>query len=308
MNRHIATSLLVLSLAIPPIAPRAEGARVTVSVSFFTSELEPWGRWVRVEPWGQVWVPGGVGPGWQPYLYGRWEMSDYGWAWVSADPWSPWTWHYGTWVPTARWGWVWVPGTVWAPAWVTWRWTDGAVGWAPVSPSFAISASGVVRSGGAVPASSYVFVPMRAFAAGEISSTRLAPSRNQALVRASTRRSDFAVRDGIVRTRGPSRERVERSAGVSVRAGRGPRIAPAPIPDAARGRGRSAPAAAPVAGRDAAAPMKRDRGPSVAPTRRRPSEPRPPRFSPNDRRPSEARPQGARPEGKGRGRRDPRRG
>ncbi|HMM35029.1 MAG TPA: hypothetical protein PKA62_09890, partial [Thermoanaerobaculia bacterium] len=104
MNRHIATSLLVLSLAIPPIAPRAEGARVTVSVSFFTSELEPWGRWVRVEPWGQVWVPGGVGPGWQPYLYGRWEMSDYGWAWVSADPWSPWTWHYGTWVPTARWG------------------------------------------------------------------------------------------------------------------------------------------------------------------------------------------------------------
>jgi hypothetical protein len=29
---------------------------------------------------------------------------------------------------------VWLPGKVWAPAWVTWRWNDEVIGWAPLAP------------------------------------------------------------------------------------------------------------------------------------------------------------------------------
>jgi len=32
-------------------------------------------------------------------------------------------------------GWVWVPGYEWAPAWVSWRYGDEYVGWAPLPPA-----------------------------------------------------------------------------------------------------------------------------------------------------------------------------
>jgi hypothetical protein len=41
--------------------------------------------------------------------------------------------HYGRWVilPT---GWAWVPGYTWAPAWVSFRSSDGYIGWSPLGP------------------------------------------------------------------------------------------------------------------------------------------------------------------------------
>ena len=49
----------------------------------------------------------------------------------------PWGWapfHYGRWGWTPALGWFWGPGLVWAPAWVSWRYTNGHVAWAPYAP------------------------------------------------------------------------------------------------------------------------------------------------------------------------------
>ena len=68
-------------------------------------------------------------PAYVPYSNGRWSYTDYGYTWVSADPFGWATDHYGRWVWTNRW--VWRPDTTWGPAWVQWRVGDGFVAWAP---------------------------------------------------------------------------------------------------------------------------------------------------------------------------------
>jgi hypothetical protein len=68
-----------------------------------------------------------------PYTNGRWTNTDYGFTWVSNDPFGWATDHYGRWVWANRW--VWRPDTTWGPAWVQWRQGDGYVGWAPAGYS-----------------------------------------------------------------------------------------------------------------------------------------------------------------------------
>jgi hypothetical protein len=72
--------------------------------------------------------------GWRPYSYGHWVWTDYGWYWVSDEPWAWACYHYGTWVYDSYYGWVWVPDIEWAPAWVYWRAGGNYVGWAPCAP------------------------------------------------------------------------------------------------------------------------------------------------------------------------------
>lgn len=102
----------------------------------YEESLAPYGAWVEDRTLGYVWRPR-VWTGWAPYVDGRWVWTAWGWTWLSSEPWG-WTFHYGRWSWAPYWGWVWVPGTVWAPAWVSWHWGDGYVGWAPhgiVSPA-----------------------------------------------------------------------------------------------------------------------------------------------------------------------------
>src|SRR5262245_58340146 len=106
-------------------------AAASVSFSYFHDSLAPHGRWIVTAQYGQVWAPA-VSAGWQPYVNGQWAYTDWGWTWVSADPWGEIPFHYGTWVWLSAQGWVWVPGYVWAPAWVTWAYTPDFIGWAPV--------------------------------------------------------------------------------------------------------------------------------------------------------------------------------
>ena len=53
---------------------------------------------------------------------------------VPRSPGPQFVWAQGYWAWDGR-GWVWVPGTVWAPAWVSWRYGGGYVGWAPLPPA-----------------------------------------------------------------------------------------------------------------------------------------------------------------------------
>ncbi|MFA5405117.1 MAG: DUF6600 domain-containing protein [Ignavibacteria bacterium] len=71
---------------------------------------------------------------WNPYSYGHWEFTRFGWVWVSDYEWGWAPYHYGRWWFSMRWGWVWSPGHRWAPSWVSWCHTRNHIGWHPISP------------------------------------------------------------------------------------------------------------------------------------------------------------------------------
>ncbi len=130
VHRMFLFALLVAGASLAGLASGADAS--PVSVSFFHERLAPHGRWIVAASLGDVWVPSGIAAGWAPYTDGEWTLTDYGWTWVSYDPWGDVPCHYGAWTWVDPYGWVWAPGTVWAPAWVTWAYTDDFVGWAPL--------------------------------------------------------------------------------------------------------------------------------------------------------------------------------
>lgn len=144
MNRKCALWILALAVAgtagcvayveSPPPGEPSWHRAPEVEVSFFHDALAPYGDWVRVEPWGSVWAPRDVGPGWRPYTDGHWVWTSDGWAWISDYAWGWAPFHYGRWAYDSYFGWIWIPDTVWAPAWVAWRTGNGWIGWAPLPP------------------------------------------------------------------------------------------------------------------------------------------------------------------------------
>ena len=106
-----------------------------VHVGFFDSSLRPHGEWIEARPGFVVWRPFNVKPHWRPYMLGRWAWTDdYGWYWISDEPFGWVTYHYGRWYCDDYYGWVWVPDDTWGPAWVEWCNNDAYVGWAPLPP------------------------------------------------------------------------------------------------------------------------------------------------------------------------------
>ena len=199
------------------LAPRPASAAWGVSISYFHQELTPYGRWVHTRAYGEVWYPTVVGAGWAPYVDGEWVYTDCGWTWVSYDPFED-PFHYGTWVWVDPYGWCWEPGYVWGPAWVTWAWTDGYIGWAPLPATFAITATGY--SGGPVTAaqSRYVFVPATRFADTNVSTVRVAAAQNTTILARAQQTTRFSVSKGLVHVSGPPTALVERATGKRVRA------------------------------------------------------------------------------------------
>ncbi len=114
-------------------------------------DLDDYGDWHYVAPYGWVWTPRVVA-GWYPYHYGRWIWVDwYGWTWLSYDPWGWAPFHYGRWFYHRPYGWCWWPGGLyvrhyWRPALVAFfGWGHkgfgfsvgfgfGRVFWVPLAP------------------------------------------------------------------------------------------------------------------------------------------------------------------------------
>jgi hypothetical protein len=132
------TALLFLAMLI--VSQNSKPATLPIqeegpnAVSFFYSDLGPYGEWIEFEPGIYAWHPVNVDPDWRPYTVGRWVWSDYGWYWVTAEPFGWATYHYGRWFFDDSYGWIWIPDTVWGPAWVEWRSNDDYIGWAPLPP------------------------------------------------------------------------------------------------------------------------------------------------------------------------------
>jgi hypothetical protein len=121
----------------PPPSVAAATPQPPVESSMVYDTLSPYGDWVETPDYGWAWQPtvAVIDTNWRPYLdSGNWMWSDAGWYWNSTYSWGWLPFHYGRWGLAANRGWVWIPDSVWAPAWVTWRYTDSACGWAPLPP------------------------------------------------------------------------------------------------------------------------------------------------------------------------------
>lgn len=125
---------VVLPAAYSGLSPAQANVNVSINFNTFYRDLGDDGDWVYFRG-NYVWVPYDTPRGWRPYMYGHWAWTrSYGWMWVSAEPFGWATYHYGRWGYSYDIGWYWVPGTRWAPAWVTWRYSDNDIVWAPLPP------------------------------------------------------------------------------------------------------------------------------------------------------------------------------
>jgi hypothetical protein len=106
-------------------------ARYVAQGTVGVGDLDDNGAWREIPPYGPVWVPTTVAPGWAPYQYGHWVwVEPWGWTWVDDAPWGYAPFHYGRWVYTGGY-WGWAPGPIYArpfyaPALVAWF---GGPGW-----------------------------------------------------------------------------------------------------------------------------------------------------------------------------------
>lgn len=216
MKKTAVSAILLVGLLSFFVSSPAK-AVVSVSVSFFQTELAPYGEWVTVSRYGYCWHPR-VHRHWRPYWNGEWVWTDYGWTWVSYDPWGDDPFHYGTWVwVDDNYGWCWEPGYVWAPAWVTWSYTGDYIGWAPVPATFDIGVTGYIGSPLVVAQTNYVFVPFSGFVGTNISTVAVAPAQNATFLAGARNVTNFSVSGGVVHVADPPISVVERASGKTVR-------------------------------------------------------------------------------------------
>lgn len=161
----------------------------------FYDYLAPYGTWVSYRPYGYVWIPRHVGYRWRPYSAGRWLWTDYGWTWIPREDWGWIPFHYGRWGWDRALGWFWVPGTVWAPAWVTWRWGDLYIGWAPLPPGVEFAAGIGFRGPYDLPVHCWIFIEGGYFQHDGLDRYALPYERNQSALKFTVRKSELAVRN-----------------------------------------------------------------------------------------------------------------
>jgi hypothetical protein len=166
------------------VSGHVSGSSFAVSFSYFHDNLSPYGRWIDYEPYGWCWTPYNAYAGWRPYTHGYWAYTDYGWSWVSSEPFGWATYHYGRWVFDPYQGWVWVPDTVWAPSWVAWHEGPGWVGWAPLPPAahWNVSVGFSFYDYDHIPSNSWCFVEDRHFGNSGIYTHVVSVSKNKWLL------------------------------------------------------------------------------------------------------------------------------
>ena len=102
--------------------------------NYSLSDLNQYGEWVVVQPYGSVWRPFTI-DNWEPFDYGHWSYIDNNWTWMSYEPFGWIVYHYGNWFDDPTYGWVWVPSyDSWSPGKVQWLINGDYISWAPLPP------------------------------------------------------------------------------------------------------------------------------------------------------------------------------
>lgn len=215
-------TLIIAAALLVSIAFTGSSAlgQVSLNISFgdFYGSLSPYGEWVYVDDGVYAWRPGRIVHGWMPYTYGRWVWSAYGWYWVSDEPWSWAVYHYGRWHYDDWYGWIWIPGYDWAPAWVEWRYGPEYVGWAPLGPYALWSAHRGMYYSQAyrAPYDHWTFVAHGSMTRPDVYRYRYRGDEVRRAYGASRYTGSVRYRNGVVETRGPDREYVERRGKVRI--------------------------------------------------------------------------------------------
>jgi len=197
--------------------------------SEFYSALSPYGNWVNVGGYGACWQPTVVvvNSGWAPYYNcGRWIWTDCGWYWCSYYSWGWAPFHYGRWFCHSRLGWCWAPDRVWGPSWVSWRYSDGYCGWAPLPPGTSYAAgAGLTYHGHPVghgqdlglKASNYRFVAWNHFRERDFQHYRLPPQQQDQLFKNSIIATKFTGDGHNIANDGLPPQKVAAATGTQVR-------------------------------------------------------------------------------------------
>lgn len=185
---------------------------------FFYSHLRPYGEWIEVDPGFYAWRPVRVRAEWRPYVHGRWVWTDFGWYWVSYEPFGWAVFHYGRWYYDDYYGWIWIPDTIWGPAWVEWRYNDDYIGWAPLPPyaSFSVSVGIRFTTRWVAPYPYWCFVRYRHFAATRIDGYVVDEGSTRRLIRTTRGASRYEVDRDRVINRGVDRTFIERRGNVRI--------------------------------------------------------------------------------------------
>ena len=196
---------------------RQQSANVVVSqssLSFndFYTQLSPYGVWVNIRPYGQVWVANVRN--FQPYsTNGYWAYTTYGWTWVSNYAWGWAPFHYGRWGYDNRYGWYWVPGYEWGPAWVAWSSSADMYGWAPLMPGMNY---GVRLTVNLFPSSYWTFMPGRYMGNTNIGGYYVNRSNNVTIINNTTIINNYETENNNRYSRGPNVADVQRHTGRTV--------------------------------------------------------------------------------------------
>jgi hypothetical protein len=197
------------------------GQQVKVDVNVFHDRLAVSGRWFSHEKLGWVWAPYDVSAQWRPYTVGHWVYTGYGWTWDSDEEWGWATYHYGRWYFDANFGWIWIPGTEWGPAWVSWRFGDGWVGWAPLPPEAVWDVSGGLSVSWFdidefIPPHWYCFVEEKYLAEIDLRERIVQSARNVTLVNVTRNITRYELSGGHVISRSIDAERIEKDTGATI--------------------------------------------------------------------------------------------
>ena len=182
------------------------------NVGFFHTALSPYGEWLELEAGFHVWKPRHLHAGWRPYLYGRWAWTDYGWYWVSSEPFGWAVFHYGRWFYDDYYGWVWVPDRIWGPSWVEWRYDDDYIGWAPLPPyaSFSFSIGIRFTTHWMAPVQYWSFVRHRHFTSPNVLREVVPVDYTRRLIRTTRSAGRYEVEGDRIINRGVERSFIER--------------------------------------------------------------------------------------------------
>ena len=178
----------------------------------FYSSLSSHGEWIEVDSGFRVWRPFHIPHQWRPYLLGQWAWTDYGWYWMSNEPFGWITYHYGRWYNDDYYGWVWIPDDVWGPAWVEWRYDDDYIGWAPLSPyaKFNISSGMRFTTHWSAPVHYWNFVRYYRFGAVIRYRDLASMEHTRRLIRTTRNGSQYEVNHDRIINRGVDRALIER--------------------------------------------------------------------------------------------------
>jgi len=185
--------------------------------NYIYSYLAPYGNWINLEPYGYVWTPRNMGYRWQPYRDGHWVLTDDGWTWISHEEWGSIPFHYGRWDYDSHFGWFWIPGTVWGPAWVSWRWNDQYVGWAPLPPGVEFhSGMDFTSLSFKIPNRFWIFLQAPHFLDRDIYRYTLPYERNVTIINFTTIRNNIHFRNNRIINEGIGIDHVRRVTGRAV--------------------------------------------------------------------------------------------